>query len=154
MPVRGAQAEFLIDAAAPLLEHGVETGAIAILLERMQQIEPGGGRALEPAAVESERRLDLRADIDVVGRHVPVEDDLIGAGQRQRLALDVADRPVRRGRRVGEGVLHHGEADQHHDEHQAADQRRRDEIVGHPAGHREAGRRHPDQPAGTRSGSA
>ena len=117
--VRRAQAEVLIDAAAPLLENGVEAGAIAVLLEGMQQIEPGGGGALEPAAVEAERRFRLRADVDVVRRNVPVEHDLIGAGERERLALDVADRAVRQPA-GGEGVLHHREADQHHDEHQAA----------------------------------
>ncbi len=98
MPIRRAQAEFLIEAAPALLQQRVETGAVAILLERMQQIEPGGSRAFEPAAVESQRRLGLGADIDVIGRHVPVEDDLIGAGHGQRLALHVADRPMRRGR--------------------------------------------------------
>ncbi len=67
MAVRGAQAEFLIDAAAPLLQHRVETGAVAVLLERMQQIEPGGGGALEPAAVEAQLRLRLGAD-DRYGR--------------------------------------------------------------------------------------
>ncbi len=41
MAVGGAQAEFLVDSAAPLLEQRVEAGAVAILLERMQQFEPG-----------------------------------------------------------------------------------------------------------------
>ena len=42
---------------------------------------------------------------------------------------------------AGEGVLHDGEADQHDDQHEAADQRRRDEIVGQRAGHGEGGAR-------------
>ena len=40
---------------------------------------------------------------------------------------------------AGEGVLHHREADQHHDQHQAAEQRRPDDVVGDDAGHRRAG---------------
>ena len=44
---------------------------------------------------------------------------------------------------AGEGVLHHGEADQHHDQHQAAEQRRADNIVGDHAGDGEACRAGP-----------
>ena len=43
-----------------------------------------------------------------------------------------------------EGVLHHGEADQHDDQHEAAEQRRADDVVGDRARDREAGRDHPD----------
>ncbi len=39
---------------------------------------------------------------------------------------------------AGKGVLHDGEADQHDDQHQAAEQRRRDDVVRHPSRHREA----------------
>ena len=43
-----------------------------------------------------------------------------------------------------ERVLHHREADQHHDQHEAAEQRRADNVVGHDAGDGEAGAEHPD----------
>ena len=59
---------------------------------------------------------------------VPVPDHVAGAGQRQRAALDVGDDAV--GDAAGEGVLHHREADQHDDEHEPAEQRRRDDVVG------------------------
>ena len=51
---------------------------------------------------------------------IPIEDDVAGAGQRQRLALDIGDRAVREAA-AGEGILHDGEADQHDDQHEAAD---------------------------------
>ena len=34
---------------------------------------------------------------------------------------------------AGEGVLHHREADQHDDQHEAAEQRRADDVVGDEA---------------------
>ena len=43
-----------------------------------------------------------------------------------------------------EGVLHHREADQHHDQHQAAEQRGADDVVGDDAGDRQARGEHPD----------
>ena len=45
---------------------------------------------------------------------------------------------------AGEGVLHHREADQHHDQHQAAEQRRADDVVGDHAGDGEADAECPD----------
>ncbi len=130
--VRRAQAEVLADAAAPLLEHGVETGLVAIALERVQHIEPGRRRTLECAAREPQLLLDLRADEHPVGCDIPVEDDVAAAGQRQRPATGVADRAGAEAA-AGEGVLHDGEADEHDDEHEAADQGRRDEVVGQRA---------------------
>ena len=50
---------------------------------------------------------------------------------------------------AGEGVLHHREADQHHDQHQAAEQRRTDDVVGDKAGDGKtggAGPHHQQQP--------
>ncbi len=114
---RGAQAEILDDAAAPLLDHGVERGAVAVDVERMKQLEPARGRALEGAALEPELLLDLGADEDLVAGDVPVEDDVAGAGERQRPALGVAHQPLRQDA-AGEGVLHDREADQHHDQHE------------------------------------
>ena len=73
----------------------------------------------------------------MIRRHVPVEDDVGGAGHGQGLALDVGDRALREAAR-GEGVLHDGEADQHDYQHEAADQRRADDIVRQRAGDREA----------------
>ena len=43
-----------------------------------------------------------------------------------------------------EGVLHHGETDQHHDQHEAAQQRRADDVVGHKAQDGQSGRNRPD----------
>ena len=52
--------------------------------------------------------------------------------ERERPALGVAHQAVREGA-AREGVLHHREADQHDDEHEAADQRRRHEVAGSAA---------------------
>ena len=51
-----AQAEFLIDPAAPLLENGVEAGAETVPLARMHDVEPGRGRAFERAAGKAQLR--------------------------------------------------------------------------------------------------
>ena len=147
-----AQAEVLHQPAAALLQHAVERGAEAVAVERMQHVEPARRRAFERAALEPEQRLGLRAGEHLVGGDVPVPDHVAGAGQRQRAALDVGDDAV--GDAAGEGVLHHREADQHHDQHQAAEQRRADDVVGDDAGHGERRPRSPRPPAGARSGSA
>ncbi len=152
MAVRRAQAEILHQPAAALLQHAVERGAEAVAVERMQHVEPARGRAFERAALEAEQRLGFRAGEDLVGGDVPVPDHVAGAGQRQRAALDVGDDAV--GDAAGEGMLHHREADQHHDQHEAAEQRRADDVVGDEAGDGQRRRRSPRPPAGARSGSA
>ena len=131
MAVRRAQPEILDQPAAALLEHAVERGAEAVAVERMQHVEPARRRAFERAALEAEQRLGLGAGEDLVGGDVPVPDHVAGAGQRERAALDVGDDAVRDA--AGEGVLHHREADQHHDQHEAAEQRRADDVVGDDA---------------------
>ena len=128
MAVGRAQPEILGQAAAPLLDHAVERGAEAVAVERMQHVEPLRRRPFQRAALEAEQVLGLRAGEHLVGGDVPVPDHVAGAGQRQRAALDVGDDAV--GDAAGEGVLHHREADQHHDQHQAAEQRRADDVVG------------------------
>ena len=108
----------------------------------MQDFEPPRRRAIERSALEPEHGLGLRAGEDLVGGHVPVPDHVAGAGERERAALDVGDE--RLGDAAGKGVLHHREADQHHDEDEAAEQRRSDDVVGEKAEHRECGSDHPD----------
>ena len=150
MAVGGAQAEEVRDATAALLQHGVERGAVALPVEAVQQVEPARGRAFEAAALEAQLVLDLRADVDAVGVDVPVEDDVARARQRQGLALRVGDRAVAEaGPR--EGVLHDGEADEHHEQHEPAHQGRGHEVVREDALDGETRRRHPhgqDEPGG------
>ncbi len=81
MAVGGAQAELLIDAAASLLEHRIEAGAIAVALEGMQKFEPSRSRPFELAARKAQLRLRLGTEIDAVGIDIPIEDDLAAAGQ-------------------------------------------------------------------------
>ena len=141
--VRRAQPEILHQAAAALVEHAVERGAEAVLIERMQHLEPFRGRAFQRAALQPEQAFGLGTGEDLVGGDVPVPDQVAGTGQRQRPALDVGDH-AGGGAAAREGMLHDGESDQHHDQHQAAEQRRTDDVVGDAAGHRHAGRDHPD----------
>ena len=96
---RGAQAEILRQPAAALLDDGVEGGAVAIAVEGVDEVEPGGGRPFERAALEPELALDLRADEDLVGDNVPVEHDVARAGKRERAALGVVHHALARSRR-------------------------------------------------------
>ena len=132
-----AQAEILDQPAAALIDHVVERGAEAVAVERMEYREPLRRRSVQGAALEAESVFGFRAGEHVVGGDVPVPDQVAGPGQRQRAALYIGDDAV--GDAAGEGVLHHGEADQHDDQHQAAEQGRRHDVVGDPPRHREAG---------------
>jgi hypothetical protein len=76
--VGGAQAELLHEAAAAMLHHGVEGGADAVAVGRVQRLDELGGDAFERAALQAELRLELRPDPDAVGADVPVEDDVAG----------------------------------------------------------------------------
>ena len=144
-----AQAEILHQAPAPLFDHAVERGAETVAVERMQHLEPGRGRAFERAALEAEEMFGLGAGEDLVGGDVPVPDHVARAGQRQRAALDVGDDAV--GDRAREGMLHDREADQHHDQHEAAEQSGADNVVRDEAGNGQRRRAAPRPPAGTRS---
>ncbi len=134
MTLRRAQTEVLHQPAAALLEHAIEGRAEAVAVERMQHIEPARRRPFERAALQAQQLLGLRAGVDAVRRHVPVPDHVARAGQRQRAPLDIGDDVV--GDAAGEGVLHDGEADQHDDQDEAAEQRRADDVVGDIAGDR------------------
>ena len=128
-----AQAEFLIDPPAPLLEHCVETGAETVPFGWMHDIEPGRGRAFERTAGKAQLCLDLGTDMDMVGRHVPVENRVAASGQCERLALGIGHAATAK-RTAGEGVLHNREPDQHDDQYETADQGGGDEIVGQCSG--------------------
>ena len=141
MAVERAQAEFQEQPPAALVEHAVERRAEAVAVERMQHFQPVGGRAAERAALQPEHRLGLGRGEHPVVRHVPVPDHVARAGQRERAALDVRDDRNRSAAR--EGMLHDGEADQHHDQHEAAEQRRSDDVVGDDPGDGEIAREHP-----------
>ena len=129
MAIGGAHAEILHDASAALFEHAVERGAEAVAVGLMQHVEPFGCRTFKRAMFETERRLGLRAREHLVGGHVPVPDHVAGAGQCQRPAFDIGDDAARHSA-ARERVLHHGEADQHDDQHKPAEQRRSDNVVG------------------------
>ena len=142
MTVGRAQPEVLHQAAAALIEHAVECGAEAVLVERVQHLQPFRGGAFQGAALQPEQALGLRAGEHLVGGDIPVPDQIAGAGERQRAALDVGDDACG-GAAAGKGVLHHRKSDQHHDQHEAAEQGRADDVVGDGAGNRHAGRDHP-----------
>ena len=127
------------DAAAPVLDHRVEGGRVAVEVEGVEQAEPVRGRAFERPALEAELALDLGPGEDPVAGDVPVEHHVAGAGSAS------ARRSVSRDEGMGqaaarEGVLHDREADQHDDEHEAADQGRLDEVAAELPHDREARR--------------
>ena len=128
MTFRRAQTEVLHQSAAALFEHAIESGTEAIAIERVQHIEPARRRPFERAALQAQQLLRLRAGVDAVRRHVPVPDHVAGARERQRAPLDIGDDVM--GDASGEGVLHDGEADQHDDQDETAEQRRTDDVVG------------------------
>ncbi len=89
--VRRAQAEILHQAAAALVEHAVERGAETVLIERMQHFEPFRRRAVQRAALEPQHVLGFRAGEHLVGRDIPVPDQIAGARERKRAPLDIGD---------------------------------------------------------------
>ena len=143
MTVRRAESEILHQPAAALVEHAVERCAKTVLVERVQHLEPFRGGAFQRAALEAEQALGFGAGEHLVGRDIPVPDQVAGAGQRQRPALDVGNH-ARGGAAARKSVLHDGKSDQHHDQHEAAEQRGADDVVGDGTRHRHAGRDHPD----------
>ena len=50
-------------------------------------LEAEDERIIERAGGEAQLNLDLGTDIDAVGHHVPVENDVAAAGQGERLAF-------------------------------------------------------------------
>ena len=134
MAVRRAQAEVLHQPATALLQNAVEGRAEAVAVERVKHIEPSRRRPFERATLEAKELLGLGASVDAIRGDVPVPDHVARAGQRQRAPLDIGDDVV--GDAAGKCVLHDGKADQHHDQDQAAKQRRADDVVGDIAGDR------------------
>lgn len=65
-------------------------------------------------------------------------------GHGERLAFEVAEKALLQAA-MRQGVLHDGEADQEHDEHESAAKRRLDDVVVDAAGHRHIGGRQPGE---------
>src|ERR671914_211623 len=65
--VRRAQAEILHQPAAALVEHAVQRGAEAILVERVQHLQPFCGRTFQRAALQPEQAFGFRAGEYLVG---------------------------------------------------------------------------------------
>jgi len=141
--VGGAEPKILHQPATALVEYAVQRGPETVLVEGMQHLEPFGGGAFQGAAFQAQQTFGFRTGEYLVGRNVPIPDQVAGAGQRQCPALDVGDHAGGRAA-AGESMLHHREADQHHDQHEAAEQGRADDVVGDAASHRHAGCDHPD----------
>ena len=144
MSVRSAQTEIVIDPARALMQEPVQRERVAVAIERMQHIEPAGRRPLERAALQAQLALDRLAAGHFVGQHVPVEDRFARSGHRQRAPLGVGA-AVHGAAGAGKGELHHREADQHDDQHEAADEARRRQVIGQIAKRRRSRRHHPDR---------
>ncbi len=129
MAIRAAQAQVMVDPARPLMQEPVERQRVAVAVERMENVEPAGGRSVERAALEAELTFERFRAADLVADDIPVEHRFARTGHRKGAPLRVGD-VLRAAARAREGELHHGEADQHDDQHQAADEARRSEIIG------------------------
>ena len=144
MPVRSAQSQVVIDPARALMQEPVQRQRVAVAVERMQHIEPTSRRPLERAALQAQLAFDRLAAVHFVGQHVPIEDRFARSGHGQRAPLGVGA-AVHRAAGPGKGELHHREADQHDDQHQAADEARRRKVIGQIAERRRSRGHHPDR---------
>ena len=94
--------------------------------------------------LQAELLFEIGADRDAIGCDIPIEQGRARSGQSERAAFGITDlafgkTPAR------ECMLNHGEADQHHDEHKAADQGWCCGVVRQLARHHEAGSHDPRQ---------
>jgi hypothetical protein len=144
LAVFGANAEFVVQPALAVFEKHVQRRAKPVAVVRMQARQPVAGSAMHGAGRKAELGGDIRNGDDPVARHVPVPDGVSGAGQRQRLALEIGKQPLAIGA-AGKGVLHHREADQKHDQNETASKRRLDDVVGKLAGDCQPGAEQPDE---------
>ncbi len=142
--VLGAYAELMIEPALAVLQQHVERGAEAVAVVGMQARQPVARRAVHDARRKAELDGDVGNGDDAVARHVPVPDRIARARQRQRLALEIGEEALAIGP-AGKGVLHHREADEENDEHEAAAERRLDDVVVELARHRQPRPEQPDE---------
>ena len=142
--VGAAQAQILGYLAALVLQHHVERRAERVAILAVQDRQPGARRAVEAAGRQAEEIADVRSRHHAVASHVPVPDDVAGAGDGQRLPLEVAEQALVDAA-ARQRVLHHREADQEHDEDEAAAERRLDDVVVEQAGDGHPRPAEPDQ---------
>src|SRR5579883_1447535 len=138
-----AKPEILTDPAAPLLKQSVEAGAESIALRRVEDIKPSGGRPFERAWRKPQLGFELRAGIDPLGEDVELEYGVAAPGEGKRLAFNFGY--AARERAARKGILHDGETDEHHNEHQPANEGGRHEIIGERAGDGESRANHPSE---------
>jgi len=140
--VRGLQSEFQRQPAAGLLQRRIEPGAEPVAIEGMDLLRQRRRRTGERVLRNIEELRDLRADMDAIGGDIPVEGGIARSREGQGLALGVADDALRK-HAPREGMLHDGEADQHDDQNEAANEGRRDKVIGEIARHGESCRADP-----------
>ena len=143
MAVARAQAEIERDAAATLFEHRVEAGRITVAIEGVQMSSQDDAGPSSSAALHAELMFGFGADVNV--SEVTSQSKMMSPAPVSASARRSESETMPCAMPAREGVLHDRETDQHDDQHEAADQRRRHEIVGERARHGEARRRHPDE---------
>ena len=141
-----AHAELEPQLAAAALLHGPQQQLEALAVGRMHVGDEAVGLGRQLAGLEAQGLLDDGAHLDLVAAGVPFPHGGAGAVDRQGAQLLVA-RLRAAEHRLGraEGELGDGEADQHHDQHEAGDQAQGDEIARQPPEQRGAGPEQPDQ---------
>ena len=78
--VGAAQPQIVVDPAGALMQEPVERQGVAVAVERMEDVEPAGGRPLERIALEAELAFERLGAADLVVDDVPVEDRLARTG--------------------------------------------------------------------------
>jgi len=144
MAVVSAQPKNLGQAAAAIVDDRVKGGAESRLVLRVDDGQPGLGRAVEGTAVKAENVLGFAGGKDLVAGDVPIPDEIAGAGKGKRAPFDIVD-PGIADRPAGKGMLHDRKAEQEHNQDEPADKRRLHKVVCQPAADRQSGRHDPAQ---------
>ena len=134
-----SQSEILSDAAATAFDGGVERRLEAIAVARMKNLEPVARVAFQRSGPQTQNALRLRSGEDAVAADIPVPHDIAGPDQGQRSSLGIEKAAFVHSNAAGEGMLHHGEADQQYDQNQTAVERRLDDVIGELPGNRQPG---------------
>ncbi|MNS55021.1 hypothetical protein D3C72_878430 [compost metagenome] len=144
MPVFGANAEFVVEAALAMVEQHVERRLEPVAIVRMQARQPVARSAMHGAGFQPQPVGNIGRGDDAVARYIPIPDRITAARQRQRLTLEVGEQALLIGA-AGEGVLDDGKADQKHDQHQPAAECGLHDVVVQLPRHRQPAAEQPDE---------
>ena len=128
VPIAGAKPEVLRNAATAMFDNDIERRAETVAIVMMQERQPDPRRAMQRIRIQPQQFADIGPRQNLVARHIPIPDQIAGAGDRHGLPFQVAEQALLQSA-PGEGVLHHRKADEQNDQHQAAAQRRLNNVI-------------------------